>query len=508
MASRLQHRHLAEIVEASHDAIITFGLDGTITSWNRAAERLYGYTAEEAIGASMLMLVPAERHDYWRWAAARIGHDIAFEQHETQRVRKDGTLLEISMTVSPMRDENGKVYGACTIARDITQQKRTVRELTMRLKQQEAVAALGSEALQMEELQPLFDHAVERLADTLAVDYVKILETRAGEDELFLRAGTGWKPGLVGRATVPANPASQAGFALTAATPVIVDDLRTETRFSNPFLLLDHGVVSGMSTLISGARNKPFGVLGVHTRERRTFTSDDINFLQSVTNVLAGAVARFQAKENQDLLLYELRHRISNLFAQILALHEQTARSTADIAELTEKFENRVHAIAAAHSALAEYESERTDLRALLEGLLVAYNERTCLDGPAIPLAAKDAFALALALNELVMNASKHGCFRSDRGALSVTWRQRTHGEESGFELEWRESCEPADVGQPHQESFGTRLIRMMVESSLGGSVSRRFEPNGLLVLMTIPLAADLTAGGELRADKGDRSPE
>ena len=106
----------------------------------------------------------------------------------------------------------------------------------------------------------------------------------------------GWQEGLVGRATVSAGMHSQAGYTLAADKAVIVEDMRTETRFSGPPLLHDHGVVSGMSCIILGAEDRPWGVLGAHTTSLRRFTKDDIAFLQGVANVLAGAIQREEAE--------------------------------------------------------------------------------------------------------------------------------------------------------------------------------------------------------------------
>jgi DNA-binding NarL/FixJ family response regulator/signal transduction histidine kinase len=111
-----------------------------------------------------------------------------------------------------------------------------------------------------------------------------------------LRAGVGWQEGFVGRATASASRYSQAGYTLLSDAPVVVEDLRTEERFSAAPHLREHGVVSGMSTIIRG-RERPFGILGAHTRERRSFTEDDVSFLRAVANVLAAAIERARAEE-------------------------------------------------------------------------------------------------------------------------------------------------------------------------------------------------------------------
>jgi PAS domain S-box-containing protein len=121
-------RELATIVESSDDAIISTDLDGTITAWNRAAEQMYGYTATEAIGQSIRLIVS---DDHWSEEAdmlQRIRQDEAARHYETVRRRRDGTELPISITVSPIRDDNGVVIGASKIGRDITARKQTEAE--------------------------------------------------------------------------------------------------------------------------------------------------------------------------------------------------------------------------------------------------------------------------------------------------------------------------------------------------------------------------------------------
>ena len=114
-------RRLAAVVESSVDAIFSKDLDGTIRTWNRGAERLYGYSRDEAVGRSVKMLVPEDlrrRMDQGHGHAARGEH---VEQFETERVRKDGQRIAVSLTVSPMRDSDGKVVSASVTGRDITE---------------------------------------------------------------------------------------------------------------------------------------------------------------------------------------------------------------------------------------------------------------------------------------------------------------------------------------------------------------------------------------------------
>ncbi len=178
--------------------------------------------------------------------------------------------------------------------------------LAARVRQQAAVAELGLQALAGADLDALLTEAVALAARTLGVELCKVLELSPEGDRLLLRAGVGWKSGLVGSATVETDHGSQAGYTLVSAGPVIVDDLGAETRFAGPQLLRDHGVVSGISVVIAGERG-PFGVLGAHTATRRAFTEHDANFLQAIANVLASAIARRGAEEQRLELEERLR---------------------------------------------------------------------------------------------------------------------------------------------------------------------------------------------------------
>jgi PAS domain S-box-containing protein len=119
---------LASIVESSDDAILSKTLDGTITSWNRAAERMYGYAAEEVLGRHISLIAPPELSGELQEIMSRIRRGERVEHLETTRVRRDGTRIEVSVTVSPLRDASGRLVGASTIARGITEQKRAEAE--------------------------------------------------------------------------------------------------------------------------------------------------------------------------------------------------------------------------------------------------------------------------------------------------------------------------------------------------------------------------------------------
>ncbi len=179
---------------------------------------------------------------------------------------------------------------------DITKRKQEEEALEVHAKQQAMVAELSQMALASSDLTTLMNSCVTMVAQCLKVQSCKILELLPDNHQLLLRAGVGWQPGLVGKATVSTESNSQAGYTLLSQEPVIVDDLSAETRFNGPPLLHEHQVVSGISVVIHG-KERPFGVFGAHTTKHHTFTKDDISFLQAVANVLATAIERQRVED-------------------------------------------------------------------------------------------------------------------------------------------------------------------------------------------------------------------
>jgi PAS domain S-box-containing protein len=134
-----RERLFSAVVESSNDAIITKALDGTITGWNRAAERLFGYTAAEAVGSRIDIIVPPDRHDEVRTILDRIGRGEPIKQYETLRAHRDGRKVDVSLAISPIISATGEIIGVSKTARDIGESKRTQQALTQEIEERRRI---------------------------------------------------------------------------------------------------------------------------------------------------------------------------------------------------------------------------------------------------------------------------------------------------------------------------------------------------------------------------------
>jgi two-component sensor histidine kinase len=380
------------------------------------------------------------------------------------------------------------------VCRDVSDRVRLLRELRARAKQQEAVARLGERALAEVDLQKLFEEVVATVAEILDVEFVKVLELVPGDAELLLRAGIGWKPGLIGTAHESTGRHSQAGYVLASGGPVSVIDLKSETRFAIPPLLHDHGVTSGVSVPIAGRDGRAYGVLGSHTAGRRRFEEYDVSFLTAIANVIAGAIQRRQLDQRQELMIRELRHRSGNLFSQLLALFSQTAKTSRSVPDLVAKYEARVLALANAHRLITEGGWKATSLTDLLRALLGPYLDRISLDGPEVFLEPDPSFALSTALHELATNASKYGSLSAQTGRLDLAWSVSRTAQGLTLALDWNESGGPVPK-RVRKTGFGSRLITMVIQRQLNGEVHPTFRPQGLQVHLVVPLTHERWPG-------------
>jgi PAS domain S-box-containing protein len=283
---------LAAIVESSDDAIVSKGLDGIITSWNQGAEKMFGYTAAEAVGKHVLLIVPPERHDEERMILSRLGRGERVDHFETQRMAKDGRRLDISLTVSPVRDSSGTIVGASKIARDITERKRIER-------QREGL--LEAERFAREEAQRI---------NTIKDEF---LATLSHELRTPLNAIMGWAQ-LLASGKLESSEFTEAGHIIernARAQTQLIDDLLDMSRIASGKLQLNLRLISpvdviyaAIETVLPSSDAKDIGIEKRLDTAVPPISGDPARLQQVVWNLLSNAV-KFTPKGGKIRVLLE-----------------------------------------------------------------------------------------------------------------------------------------------------------------------------------------------------------
>jgi diguanylate cyclase (GGDEF)-like protein/PAS domain S-box-containing protein len=301
--------------------VILISAEHQIIDWNNVAEQMFGYDKSQVLGQTLATLNLSSLYDL---AIHRCNSGLSDEYSDCTREipfhRRDGRLSRCRATLLPLRNQLGQLVATLISTQEIEAPAidlvDPIATLQSKISQQATVAYLGQQALIHSDLSALMDEAVYVVAKTMDVEYCKLLELMPGGHAFWLRAGVGWQKGLVGNARVSAHINSQAGYTLLKNEPIVVDDLRVETRFSGTPLLHNHRVVSGMSvgvarwgqdsglskTQVDSHISKAWGVLSIHSNRHRQFTTEDVHFLEAIANVLAAAIESHRAQEHLQLM--------------------------------------------------------------------------------------------------------------------------------------------------------------------------------------------------------------
>ena len=259
-------RRLAAVIESSDDAIITKDLNSIITSWNPAAERMFGYTADEAIGRSIRMLIPDDLQDEEDVVLAKIRAGEKIDHYETIRKHRDGSTLAISLTVSPIRNELGQIVGASKIARDITERSRLLaaaREHAVNTQKLGEVGAAVASTLERETIvQKVTDIATELTHAEFGAFFYNVTDPESGDAYMLYTLSGVPREAF---AKFP-QPRATAVFAPTfhGEGPVRLDDVTADPRYgkSGPYFGMPPGHLPVRSYLAVPVKGLTGNVLG------------------------------------------------------------------------------------------------------------------------------------------------------------------------------------------------------------------------------------------------------
>jgi PAS domain S-box-containing protein len=323
--AREARRRFAAVVSSSSDAILTKSAQGIITSWNAAAERLYGYAAVEAIGRPISILVPARRRGEERQILRRVFAGEQLSHYETERVRKDGREVVVSLSVSPVCDEEGRVVEAAVIARDVSAMRRAERHR----ERLQAVSAALAEAVAPDDV---VDAVLGEGVAAVEADAAVVALIAPGAARLRLLGMRGYPPALAARMEeITVDGPVPLAEALRTGEPVWIDDPgEAHLRFSGAarFELEREGGVAALPLVVHG---RTIGALGLRFRRAKHVETEDRAFMVALAQQCAQALerARLFAAEREARRRAEYLARAGELLAGSLnpaATVEEVAR--------------------------------------------------------------------------------------------------------------------------------------------------------------------------------------
>lgn len=374
------------------------------------------------------------------------------------------------------------------------------RALKQRIRQQELLAELGVFALKGTSFIEMLNHAAKITAEGLGAEYCKVMEYLPAENRFLVRAGVGWDEGIVGHATVGADLASPAGYALRTGKPVISNHLENEQRFRTPELLLEHGIRRAMNVILQGD-GSPFGVLEVDSRSEGEFGEHDITFLQGAANILGMALEQQQYKrklqaalDRHQILLKEVNHRVKNSLQVVSSMLQLQASAISDpsLSDRLQEASTRVSTVGRAYERLAynaDYEkiglvSYLREVINDLEAAVAPYKVE--LEAPEeIEFAADRAILVALIINELVLNAGKHAYSNSPSGSI---WVRLVRTKPNFVLISVRDEGAglPEGFDPTTSKRLGSRLINALAKQ-LGAELTRPVSPVGTNFTLLVP---------------------
>ncbi len=330
-ADRVQAQ-LAAIVESSDDAIISKSREGRIVSWNQGAERLFGYAAAEAIGQPITLIVPGDKRDEERMILDQLWRGERIDHMETVRVNKAGERLDISLTVSPVRDSTGRIVGASKVARDITARKRADQsildlkdELATQLSDLHHLHDMSSRLYNMMELRPLLNEILQTVIAMEGTDMGLLSLWDSEQDRLEVGASLGFSPEfLLTIADLPSGFGA-CDICFREKRHVIVEDVGTDPRFSQSHeAARAAGIKAIHSTPLITRSGEVVGVLSVHFRTPRSPSDREVHvidlYARQAVDFIENARLCARLKETdirKDEFLATLGHELRNPLAPI-----------------------------------------------------------------------------------------------------------------------------------------------------------------------------------------------
>ncbi|MBV9255127.1 MAG: EAL domain-containing protein [Actinobacteria bacterium] len=299
-----RERQLAQAQQLARIGSWQWRIGDDVITWSDELYRIFGLEpGQRPVNFDWYLgrVHPDDREAVQRQVERSIDTRIGF-MSEYRVVLADGRVRWLHSRGQVIVNGDGEAVGLQGVCQEVTEQRQSRDELLARSRQQAAVARIGQRALSEVDMATLMQEACALVAEVLGVEMTKFFELEEGR--MCLRAGVGWRPGLVGHFSFDVSQSSHSTFTLASSQPVVSEDLDNETRYEVHPILREHGVKSGISVVVPG-QTAPLGVFSANARSVRGYSPGEVDFLQAVANVLGSVIER---RRTDDQLAHQALH--------------------------------------------------------------------------------------------------------------------------------------------------------------------------------------------------------
>lgn len=493
--------HQESLFERALDAVVGMDDAGRVTAWNPAAEEIFGWSRDEALGQSMGDLIVPHQH---RQAHAnglkhfnRTGEGPVLEKRiKITALHRSGREFPVELSIFPMREDDGRrcFYG---FLRSLEAEETHRREQERRAQEAEILLAIAQKLLEDTSTEEFAQFCLEKICQVAGLDAGHFLVVRGVDSRRFLQPTGAWFVSE-GRFQPVVDATASYRFALGEGLPgrawkqgelVVQQDLATDPNFPRRDVFTGVGLTRGMAMPIrhGGATH---GVLEFFGSDTSRFDPEIIRLVRTVGTQIGVALRRKEMAEQRETLRREIAHRVGNSLAVVTSIFRVCARTARSVEELKEGFLGRILAVGRATRLSMDGPNHSVPLQELVQDAisLLPEAESIPVDVPDLEIDSNSVMPLSLILNELATNGIKHGSLGS-AAALSI--RGGTCPESGDLYLHWQESLTAPRLAAEAQSGtgFGSQLLDTMIKGRLGGSFERQVDESGFRMSIRLPLA-------------------
>ena len=484
--------HFASLFDRALDAVVGMDHRGNVIAWNKAAEELFGWSHDEAMGQAMGNLIVPQQHRENHSSGLKryneTGEGPVLEQRlKLTAIDRSNFEFPIELSIFPMQQSEGNIFYA--FIRSLLFEEAHQTEQARRAQEAEVLLRVAKNLIADTSLEEFTGQCLKTICDVAGLDAAHVFYVRGPADDRHLVPSGIWYVSTPEFQTVADDTAARTfregqglpGQAWSSGRVVTIDRIPERTGFIRRKSFSEVGLVQGFAVPIS-QEDKTFAVMEFFGTERARIDEEMIRVVRTVALQVGLAIQRKREAEEREILRRELAHRVGNSLTILDAIFRATAAKATSVAELEASFSVRLHAVSRAYSSISR-SAEHRSLRSLLNEAfdLLPDKEHLEIRVPDLTVAADSVLPLSLLFSEMVTNHIKHGNLNSV-GKIHVSVEEFS---EDSIRIIWKEpgSTNP----KSSREGYGSILVRTMIEAQLSGTISRSFGENGFSAEVVLP---------------------